>query len=1004
MSDPVLIQPVESPVICKPYYKPTHYWEYDRGTGVAVKQPGRRPASYWYKIPEADTRQGQLSLGLEEDRRDLLLVNKLRSDVDRWREAKWEGATNVSKDLLRHWMRKDRVRRFFFCQIEAAEAIIFLNEIRGVRKDGTRGKPRWNPTFADGDFEQLFDRPSDSEYRSLYRTACKMATGAGKTVVMAMLITWAFCNRGRVPSDERFPNAALVCCPNLTIKERLQVLRPDSKGNDYYTEFDLVPPQYRDLLRMGKVMITNWHFFAPESEHQEFGRSFGVVRKGEETDEAFARNRLGELFERGPIMVFNDEAHHAYRPAPISAKEAKGVDAETRKEREEATIWVQGLDRINEACGIKFVVDLSATPFYLQGSGYPEGEPFPWIVSDFGLVDAIESGITKIPRLPVSDTTGRPDPKYFKLWRNITEHLPAEQRLSNKRPKPEVVWEKAQDALVQLAGEYKKTFEAVAEASDTALKLPPVMIVVCDNTDIAQIFFENVSGQSEVERIADEGEDEEENGNGNGTGRKKRPKMQVSYGTSRTSFPELFQNDKGRLCTIRIDSKRLEKIESEDPDATRDEAAKALREIVNTVGKTGKPGQDVHCVISVAMLTEGWDANNVTHILGIRAFKSQLLCEQVVGRGLRRRNYTPDPETELLPEEYVDVYGIPFSVIPYKGKPSRAPVDRPINRVFAMQERMHYEIRFPNVEGYVYALKRPSVRADFSRTERVVIEPYNTPTATFLRILTGYTEGTTHGSGLGEFVEHNRQEYYKEVHLQEIEFEIARRIVATLVGEGTQAPVSGTARMRGQARHLLFPQVLRIVHRFVKEKVDFQNQHPCELGLDTYVRRITERLLDAIQPDETQGELPLLPILNRYKSIGTTADVDFTTKRNVHGTDRSHVNAVVLDNKWEQTAAFYLEQQRDHVSCYVRNDRPFLLIPYEYQGAQHHYEPDYIVKLRNELSVLLEMKGAEFDMDHAKYQAARRWVSAVNNWGRLGKWDFIVCKDPLALARQLSIL
>ncbi|MEW6033941.1 MAG: DEAD/DEAH box helicase family protein, partial [Chloroflexota bacterium] len=472
-SESVLIQPVESPVICKPYYEPDHYWEYDRTTGRATKQPGRRPAAYWYKLSDDEVRQQRLPLHyrdargdeirleLEEGRRELVLVNKLRSDVKRWRNSNWEGATNVTKDLLRHWGRKDRARRLFFCQLEAVETIIFLNEIRGLRKDGKRGKPRWNPDFADADFDTLLDRPFEPDYHPLSRMGCKMATGSGKTVVMTMLITWAFCNRARVPSDERFPNAALVCCPNLTIKERLQVLRTDSQADDYYTQFDLVPPQYRDLLRTGKVLVTNWHYFAPESEHSESGKSYAVVKKGEETDEAFARNRLGELFERGPIMVLNDEGHHAYRPAPISEKEARTTDAEAKKEREQATIWVQGLDRINKACGVKFCVDLSATPFHIQGSGYPEGEPFPWIVSDFGLVDAIESGITKIPRLPVSDTTGQPDPKYFRLWRNITRDLAAAQRLSNRRPKPEVVWERAQDALVQLAGEYKKTFEAV---------------------------------------------------------------------------------------------------------------------------------------------------------------------------------------------------------------------------------------------------------------------------------------------------------------------------------------------------------------------------------------------------------------------------------------------------------------------------------------------------------------------------------------------------------------
>ena len=1001
----VLIQPVESPVICKPYYEPTHYWDYDRNTGHAEKRLGRRPAAYWYKLPDADARRGQLSLELEEDRRDLVLVNRLRADVKRWRESNWEGATNVTKDLLRHWIRKDRFRRFFFCQLEAAEAMIFLNEIRGIRRDGRRGKPRWNPQFTDTDFEQLLDPPSDPEYDPLLRMACKMATGAGKTVVMAMLIAWSFCNRGRVPSDDRFPRAVLVCCPNLTIKERLQVLRTDTSEEDYYTQFDVVPLSYRDLLLAGKVMVTNWHSFAPESEHSEGGRSYAVVQKGEETDEAFARKRLGELFDHGPIMVLNDEGHHAYRPAPLTEEEARKVGAEARQEREEATVWVQGLDRIHKACGIQVCVDLSATPFYIQGSGYPEGEPFPWIVSDFGLVDAIESGITKIPRLPVSDTTGRPDPKYFRLWRNITEDLAPAQRLSNRRPKPEVVWERAQDALVQLAGEYKKSFDEIQKADDNALKAPPVMILVCDNTNIAQLFFENISGQSEVEEVADEPEDEEGEeevaGEGNRRSRSsKKPKQQVVYGQGKV-FPDLFQNENGRLFTLRIDSKQLEKVESEDPNATRDQAAQELREVVNTVGKVGKSGQDVRCVVSVAMLNEGWDANNVTHILGLRAFGSQLLCEQVVGRGLRRMNYTPDSETELLPVEYVDVYGIPFSVIPYKGKTTGTPPDKPVNHVKALPERKQYEIRFPNVEGYVYSLRKPMVRADISTMEPLVLEPEETPAATFVKVQAGYTEGYAAGSGIGLFFEHNRQAYYAQSHLQQIEFEITRQIVAALVGEGPQAAVRGSARTRGMARHQLFPQVLLIVKRFVKEKVDFRGLDPCELGLEKYVHRIQERLLDAIEPDEAQGEPPILPILNPYKPTGTTADVDFTTRREVHSTQRSHINAVVLDSKWEQAVAFFLEQQTELVQAYAKNERPFLLIPYEYEGVQHHYEPDYLIRLANGMMLVLEVKGEETDQDHAKHQAAQRWVSAVNNWGRLGKWAFDVCRDPQGVVDQL---
>ncbi len=986
MADTVLIQPVESPVICKPYYEPTHYWEYSKETGKAEKVEGRRIAAYWYKIKEAGD-SSQMMIELEEDRRDLELVNKLRTDVKRWRESNWEGATNVTKDLLRHWWRKDRVRRFFFCQLEAVETVIFLNEIRGFRSDGSRGNPRWKPSFTDTDFDKLIDTPLNPEYNSIIRMACKMATGSGKTVVMAMIIAWSFCNRARVQSDIRFPQAALICCPNLTIKERLQVLKPDSMGQDYYSQFDIIPPQYRDLIRSGKVLITNWHFFAPESEQTEGGSTYRVVNKGIETAEAFAKKRLGDMYEMGPILVFNDEAHHAYRPK-FNDEELAAVLANSSQDIYEATVWVQGLDKINKACGIRACIDLSATPFYLKGSGYPEGEPFPWIISDFGLVDAIESGITKIPRLPVSDTTGKPDPVYFRLWKNITSDLAASQRLSNKRPKPEVVWERAQSAFVQLAGEYKKTYDAIQESNDLASKIPPVMILVCDNTDIAKVFYEKISGESEVEVIDQNSEQE-----GKSDQQKHKLKKITSYGMSSSAFPELFQNSERNKVTIRIDSKILEKAESEDPDVSRDVAAKALREMVNTVGKTGQPGQNVHCVVSVAMLNEGWDANNVTHILGVRAFGSQLLCEQVVGRGLRRINYFPDPETELLPEEYVDVYGIPFSVIPYKGKKSTTPPDKPVNRVHALPDREAMEIKFPNVEGYVFALNQPSIKIDFDGLETLSVLPEYAPEATFVRIVTDHVEGGILGGGIGEFIIHDRSEYYKNHHIQEIEFEIARQIVTALVGEGPNAPVQGTPKMRGYARHILFPQVFKIVKRYVDEKVDFQNVNKCELGLDRYTKIMRERLINAIEPDETSGELPLLPILNRFKPIGTTRDVDFTTKRSVHHTVRSHVNAVVLDSAWEQSTSFYLEADSQNVECYVRNDKPFLLIPYEYDGVQHYFEPDFIVKLTNGTSLILEVKGWEDDQDKAKYQAAKRWVSAVNNWGRLGVWGFYVMKQ-----------
>jgi type III restriction enzyme len=427
-----------------PYDEPTAYWRYDSETGAATPVPGRRPAGYFYKTDHGKlAAAGQRPLFVEETRDDLPIVNALRDDVRRWREGGYEGATVVTKALLRSWWDPNlRDRRFFFCQLEAAETVIYLSEI----VEGERGRPRFNPKFTASELSALRDWPDEADAPPLVRYGCKMATGSGKTVVMAMLIAWSLCNRGQVPADVRFPSAVLVVCPNLTVKERLQVLRPEHPDN-YYTAFGIVPTKYRPLLDSGRVLVANWQGFGEESPHAEGGKTYAVVNKGPESNEAYAKRILGDLAGRGPIMVLNDEGHHAYRPKPPATSEEETQAREANEENREATIWVQGLDRINAAdgVGIRRCVDLSATPFYIAGSGHPEGAPFPWIVSDFGLVDAIESGIVKIPRLPVSDVTGRPEPKYFRLWAWINEHLKAGDRLPGKakKPKPEAVWREA---------------------------------------------------------------------------------------------------------------------------------------------------------------------------------------------------------------------------------------------------------------------------------------------------------------------------------------------------------------------------------------------------------------------------------------------------------------------------------------------------------------------------------------------------------------------------------
>ena len=801
-------------------------------------------------------------------------------------------------------------------------------------------------------------------------------------------------------------SAALIVAPNLTVKERLQVLRPDTAGN-YFELFGIVPSHLTPALQSGKVMVTNWHRFAPQASDVEGGVKYRIVDKGDEMPNDFARRVLGDLYDRMPLLVMNDEGHHCWRPAPVYDFEIR--DAEIKAEREEARMWLEGLDKINNGRtdgkpGVSLCLDLSATPFYISGSGHPEGRPFPWLVSDFGLTDAIESGIVKVPRVPVQDATGKPEPKYFQLWKTIqAEH---KKHAGARKMKPEEIYTETQPALVQLAGQWKTTFEEMTQkVGDDAI--PPVMIVVCNDKKASQIFFEKISGQREIAAVAtiedveaEASEDEED-----APKKKSKTKTQTTFGPGLPTFQEFWNTAEARR-TIRIDTDALEAAESDD--GKKQGAAEELRKLIATVGRRGQTGEQVRCVVAVSMLNEGWDSNNVTHILGVRAFTSQLLCEQVVGRGLRRLSYDVDPETGLLGEEYADVYGIPFSVVPFKGESTggKPPKPQVLTGIKALESRVGYEMRFPNVEGYAFALSKFVLKCDVAAMENLHLEPQHEPTATF--IAPTIAEGS--GQTPFEFKLHNRDAFYQDYHLQTVKFGITAMLLDDLVNP--RGDTDRKARVLAlQARHQLFPQVFSFVDAYIgtperESKVRFNGQNGAEVGLEKYVGRIVQRLRDAIYPDESAGESPLLPLLNRFKPIGSTRDVNFVTSRIVTQTQKSHLSGMVGDTQsWEQAAAFALEES-GAVRCYARNDRLGLRIPYEYQGIEHFYEPDFLVEMMDKRLVLLEIKGMEDDKDRAKHGAANRWLEAVNNWGQLGIWkpQILVCKAPQLLKVTLAQL
>jgi len=933
---------VDNPIINYPFEEPGRHWAYEEGQPRLVE--GRRPAGYYLR---PRTRGAQLSM-LEEEFVPLDVVNLIRSRVKKWRERNYPGVGPITRQLLSYWRNPERERKLFFCQLEAAETLIWLVEAPAAEKQGII-IPK--------------DEPNDPEsqakgYRALTRYALKMATGSGKTVVMGMVIAWQVLNKLANPQDRRFSDAVLVVCPNLTIRERLQVLRPERSDN-YYDRFELVPPALKEGLTRGRYLIANWHRFQPQDD----SRSRSVVQRGPESDTAFCRRVLKELGNKQNLLVINDEAHHAYRPRQVlTPEELKQLPKEERErlleEFREATVWVSGLDRIHAVRGINFCADFSATPFYLKGSGYEEGLPFPWVVSDFGLVDAIESGIVKIPRVPVDDNTGALIPRYFYLWQYINQKLPASERqTARRRAKPESVLREAEGALATLASEWKETFESMREAG---YPVPPALIVVCDNTSLAKLVHEH-----------------------------------IAQGKVLSELENLPYEER----TMRIDTKLLNEAESAVEGETKKEIAERLRRKVDTVGKTewegegDPPGKNIRCVVSVGMLSEGWDANNVKQILGLRAFTSQLLCEQVVGRGLRRMNY--DDFTE---PEYVDVYGVPFEVIPVKKKPiTRKEREKISTLVRALPERNYLEITFPRVEGYVFDV-RQRIRINLENVPYLMIHPTSEPTEVTVKDAVGYRIGRPDRLGPGKEILHDRNPFHLERRLQATVYEIAAALTQRLKDK----------REDWSARHILFPQVLNIVWQYFEERVRVAEDAAIEeAALLKYQQRIIERLTEAIEPDIEAGEAPVLPVIEKFRPLGSTKEVLFRTVRPTVGTTKSHISHVVLDAPiWEHSVAYQLEKPGLPVISYARNDHLDFTIPYEWQGIRHEYRPDFVVRVRikenQEVKLILEVKGFETEQDRQKEAAAYRWVRAVNHHGEFGKWAFRVCRNLQDIKRIIE--
>ncbi|MDO4569609.1 MAG: DEAD/DEAH box helicase family protein [Planctomycetia bacterium] len=986
----------EQPVLNTPYEEPGRHWELLPNCQPTqnIKQT-RRPSSYLSPIPRPQSIVGgteqQLSLDLGEIQFDNDIdkynisnqVNAIRQRVRQWRDlpkSHWKVTPETTR-LLQHWRNhKSTGLRPFFCQIEAIETLIWLTEVAPHTADGKRILARINMS-------------SELANPGLLRLALKMATGAGKTTVMAMIIAWQTINAVRHPRSPRFTKGFLVVTPGLTVRDRLRVLQPNDPDS-YYQRRELVPMEMMPEVRLARIVITNYHAFMLR---EKFAVAAGTRRLLEgrtaeeefntlETEGQMLQRVMPELMGMKQILVMNDEAHHCSCEKPqdldmdgqeeiLRQKEDK---EEADKNNKAARVWISGLQVVAERIPLLRVVDLSATPFFLQGSGYAEGTLFPWTVSDFSLMDAIECGIVKLPRVPVAENIPSPEmPQYRNIWENIRKEMPKMSRSKATKAgiqDPRNLPIKLQTALDTLYNHYFQTFQ-LWEKSESPV--PPCFIVVCQNTAISGLVYQYLAGG----RI--------------------QPDNPKSFIPGKMALFRNYREDGTplpHLNTILIDSEQLDSgnaLSKEFLDSAQDEIARfkreiiertgdirraenltneeILREVMNTIGKPGTLGSNVRCVVSVSMLTEGWDANTVTHICGIRAFGTQLLCEQVIGRALRRQSYELNEEG-LFPAEYADIFGIPFD---FAGKPTISPQQKPADTVTVKAirpERDRCEIRFPRVVGYRKPLETTEIHAEF--TDDSILE--------LTTALTGPT--VTRNAGIiGKEVD-LKIENIHEYRLTTIEFHLSRFLLEHYLRDhGEPLPLA------------LFGSARKIVREWMeKYLVCRDGTFPGMLIYHSLANMACKKIQNAII--RANKEQPLRAILSPYNPVGTTAEVQFVTSKKLRwrtNPNKCHLNYAICDSQWEIQLCRKLESD-DRVLVYVRNHGLGFDVPYSYQGGSHSFLPDFLVRYNDghgsddTLYLILEVKGQKDESDKTKRDATlTRWIPGVNNLHSFGRWKFV---------------
>ena len=996
----------DHPILNSPYDAPSRHWELD-GAGQPTQRTlnSRRRAELITPIPKPKKQKGAgqqdallfdegLGLSSEQQRYDhASIINAVRAEVDAWRRLPpnlWRVTPETAR-LVQHWRQHGFSGvRPFFCQIEAVETAIWLTEVAPqIGKSGQR-------------FIDHLASANEEANPGLMRLALKLATGAGKTTVMAMLIAWQTLNAVRYPNSKRFTRGFLIVAPGLTIKDRLRVLQPNDPDS-YYASRELVPGDLLGELERAKIVITNYHAFK-RRERLELSKGNRRLLQGRggaeldtiETEGQMLQRVMPELMGLKHILAVNDEAHHCYREKASPADE--GLKGDEKKEAEHnneaARLWISGLEAVNRQLGLSRVIDLSATPFFLRGSGYAEGTLFPWTLSDFSLMDAIECGIVKLPRVPVADNIpGAEMPMFRNLWEHIRAKMPKKGRGKAESLNPLELPPQLQTALDALYGHYVKTYELW---QDAGISVPPCFIVVCNNTSTSKLVYDYISGF-----VRTDGDGRETLVPGRLALFRNHDEHDTPLARPRTLLIDSEQLESGdalddnfrTIAGPEIEQFRREILERGGRLAdelragkTLDDAA-LLREVMNTVGKPGRLGDSIRCVVSVSMLTEGWDANTVTHVLGVRAFGTQLLCEQVIGRALRRQSYDLN-EDGLFNVEYADVLGIPFD---FTAKPVVAPPQKPRETIqvkAVRPERDRLEIRFPRVLGYRTELPEDRLTAQFTDDSTMELTPD----------LVGATE-TRNAGIIGAPVDLDLV-HTGDVRPSQVVYELTSHLLLKHFRDADGAP-----------QMHLFGQLKRIARQWLDGYLVCKGgTYPVQLKYQMLADMACERIIAGITLDQI-GKRPIKAMLDPYNPTGSTRHASFNTSKTDRyqtSADRCHLNWVILDSDWEGEFCRVAEQHPS-VIAYVKNHNLGLTVPYRYGSETRSYLPDFIVLIDDghgpddPLHLIVEIKGyRREDAKDKKLTMETYWVPGVNNLRTHGRWAFAEFTDVFQMQADFA--